>query len=727
MRRKKIILLPVVLITASAAVIWGYSTLLSFAEGLPSTESLARYRPDVTTKIYDRNGVLIDELFWERRALVPLNQIPVDLQNAVLAIEDTNFFNHWGMDMGGVVRAFIRNIREGHIVQGGSTITQQLAKVMFLTPERTITRKIRELILAIHIEREYSKQEILQFYLNQIYFGEGAYGVEAAARVYFNKSVNELNLAESALLAGLPRAPNNYSPQKNIIRAYRRRSVVLRRMRDLGFITEEEEIRANSHRLPVRTYARETRPGSYFVEHIRRKLLPRFGAQKLYRGGLRIHTTLDMNMQIAAEKSIEAHLSSFDERKKREILKEKMEEKDIEDPDKIEISTSTFQEVQGTLVSIDPRSGHIRAMVGGRDFEKSEFNRATQARRQSGSAFKPFIFTAAIDEGYTPASILKDEPRVYYNDGRRWCLLENTTDYANLGISFDLIDEFEEEDEEDNDEEREETEEEKELRKRVQALERLKNRLWAPRNYYPTSRGEITLRTTLVNSINRSTVDLLDQIRPVTAKFYARKMGIRSRMPQSLSLALGSGELIPLEITAAYGVYANDGIRTEPYSITRVEDYAGNTIIENRTREKQVLSPQTNFIMVNLLKQACEYGTGIHTRRLNRPHGGKTGTTDNFSDAWFAGFTPNLVTTVWVGYDDRSSLGEGQAGGVLAAPIWTTYKQRALAHTPVIDFPVPDDIIFVNFDPDTGKLASEFAENSILQPFIRGTEPREYF
>ncbi len=723
---KKVIL---ILIIAALLIIGitagGWLTMLSFSRNLPSTASLIQYRPNLVTKIFDIHGNLIDELFMERRTLVPLSEIPVDLQNAVLAIEDTNFFRHWGMDIMGVIRASIQNFKAGHVVQGGSTITQQLAKVMFLTPERSLIRKIKELLLAMHIEREFSKEEILQLYLNQIYFGEGAYGVDAASRVYFNKPVRELNLAECAMLAGLPRAPSAYSPENNIHLAYKRRAVVLRRMKTINFITSEEEDRSNSEPLPIKTYEKATKTGSYFVEHIRKRLLPEFGMNKLYKGGLRIYTTLNLKMQAIAEETLVSSLEMFDEIKQRELKEEIMKEKGLPSTDEIELSTSVYQEVQGALISIDPRNGQIRAMVGGRDFEKSEFNRATQAKRQPGSGFKPFIYTAAIDLGLTAATILKDEPRVYYNDGINWKLLADTTDIAQLNIDFSELSELKEEIAEFN--QSTETIAFKEILAKTEKLEEIKEKIWAPQNYYKKFRGEVTLRNGIVKSINVATVDLIDRIRPVTALYYARKMGIKSKLPRTLSLALGSGDLTPIELASSYCVFANQGIRVKPYIIIRIEDYAGNIIRENAPEEKQVLSPQTNYIMVNLMQQVCEYGTGWYTKRLKRPHAGKTGTTNNFSDAWFNGFVPNLVTSVWVGYDDHRTLGKKKAGGVIAAPIWTKFMKKALIHTPVLDFPVPDNLVFVNFDPDTGKLATEQSENAVLQPFIKGTEPQEYF
>ncbi len=420
-------------------------------------------------------------------------------------------------------------------------------------------------------------------------------------------------------------------------------------------------------------------------------------------------------MQEAAEEAVTTAVERQDEIFTEKLIKDIMEEKGFRSIEEVKSSTSAmklveerFRPSQAALVAIDPRNGQIRAMVGGRDFALSEFNRVTQARRQPGSAFKPFIYTAAIDQGFTPADILYDEPRVYFNDGRDWVLLENATTTAQLGIDMEKL--------------RQEEDDEEET-----VGMRLRDRIWAPANYYREFDGQTTFRDALVRSLNCATIDLIDNIRPITAYYYARQMGIRSNLPVSLSLALGTGEVTPLELTAAYGVFANEGIRTRSYSIIRVEDYSGNTLIANYPQEEQVISPQTNYIMVNLMEQICEYGTGIATRWLRRPKAGKTGTTDNFTDAWFVGFTPNLVSGVWVGYDDNTPLGERRAGGVVAAPIWAEFMDKALAHTPVLDFPVPDGITFIYFNPVTGRLATEGEEGAVLQPFIRGTQPRTYF
>ena len=655
---------------------------------LPPIDTLEEYRPNLITEIYDINGEVIDELFVERRALVPLSKIPVDLQNAVIAIEDQRFFKHWGADLHAIARAMLANLKHGQIVEGGSTITQQLAKALFLTREKTIERKIKELLLSIQLEKNYTKEEILQLYLNQIYFGQGAYGVQEAASVYFGKDVQELNLAESAMLAGLPRAPNSYSPFVDVARAYRRRATALRRMVECGFITPEEENAANNYSLPIEKHQLRKSQGSYFVDYLRQILEPKYGSNALFKGGLKIYTTLDLKMQKIAEKVLTEKLDEFDETKKRESEKPKVSE--LEETEKV-----TERKVQGAILSLDPATGQIRVMVGGRDFEESQFNRVVQAKRQPGSAFKPFIYTAVIDNGYTVVGPIEDSPVAYYNDGINWKLLSNTTDLSDI---------------------------DPEIVKNIDP-----EKLWIPKNYEDTFRGGILIRDALAYSINICAVKLLDRIRPTTAASYAEKMGIRSPLEKTLSLALGSSVVTPLEITSAFGVLANQGIKTKPYAIIRVEDVSGNILEENFPEEEVVLSAQTAYIMTHLLKEVAERGTGWYTKYIGRPRAGKTGTTNEFTDAWFIGFVPNLVTSVWVGYDDNQTLGERKSGAVAACPIWTEFMKEALQDTPVLDFPVPPNIVFVKIDPKTGLLALEDCPDAVLLPFVKGTEPTDYF
>lgn len=664
------------------SLILGAGLLLKkYISELPAIEVLEEYTPSLATRFYDINGELISELFTERRVLVELKDIPVDLQNATIAIEDRQFFKHWGINLRGLVRAFLVNFKAGRIVQGGSSITQQLSKLLFLTPERTWERKIKELILTLQVEYHYSKQEILQMYLNQIYYGSGAYGIEAAARTFFGKSAKELNLAECALLAGLPSRPTTYSPFLNPKRAIARRAVVLRRMRKLGYIKKEEEEKANAQPLNLRQAPLPTATAPYFIEHLRQYLETKYGFQMLYKGGLQVYTTLDLRLQKSAEKIIEEQLSEFD-------LQKNLPRSSGEGRG----STETVK-VQGALVCLDPKTGQIRALIGGRSFSESQFNRATQARRQPGSAFKPFIYLTALENGFTPTTIIEDTPVVYVNDGYDWRLVATTTDFTQ--ISPELLPDDPE-------------------------------KIWVPRNYHEKYYGPVLLRKALEYSLNVCAVKVLDQIRPLTVIPYAQKLGIESPLQANMSLALGTNEVTLLEITSAFATFNNLGIRIKPYGIIRVEDPQGNVLEKNLPQEEEIFNPTTMYLMTNLLRGVVENGTGKYARRLNRPAAGKTGTTNDFTDAWFVGYTPQLVAGVWVGYDDRRSLGNKMSGGVVACPIWTKFMKEALAKELVLDFPAPSGVTFVKIDPETGLLASARTRDAYLEAFISGTEPTEY-
>lgn len=662
------------------AALFGAAHLLaSFIGDLPSISALEDYTPSLVTRIYDRNNELITELFTERRTLTPLSDIPVDLQNAVLAIEDNDFFRHWGVSPRGITRAAVNNIVKRRVSQGGSTITQQLAKTIFLTPDRTFSRKIKEALLTLQLERNYTKEEILQLYLNQIYFGAGAYGVEAAARVYFSKHAKDLNLAECALLGGLPRAPSYYSPFKNAERALGRRATVLRRMRELKYITPVEEKAANAVPISTDRIAIPTAVAPYFVEYVRTQLEPVYGNDMIYRGGLSIYTTLDLKAQRAAEKALGEALTTFDANRAAWF----------------ELKKSTPMPVQGALVAIDPATGGIRAMVGGRDFRQSQFNRAYQARRQPGSSFKPFVFTAALENGFTPASVLNDSPLVYVNNGRDWELVSRDPAFSATLPPEWLKDPM---------------------------------KVWMPENYGKKYNGRVLLRTAVEHSLNACAIEVLDAIGPMRAIDYARRMGITTPLTNTLSLALGASDVTLMEMVGAYGVLASGGIRAEPYAIVRVEDRDGRVLEENIPREHEVLSPQISFVMTSILQGVVQRGTGSAARALGRPCAGKTGTTNDFSDAWFIGYTPQLAAGVWIGYDDRSWLGDKVTGGVIACPVWTNFMKGALEGTPVANFTPPaEGLDFVIIDPKTGLLALSNTPGAYLETFVKGTEPTDYF
>ncbi|MDR0486538.1 MAG: PBP1A family penicillin-binding protein [Elusimicrobiota bacterium] len=670
-------------IIASGAVI---SYLVS---DLPSLSQLENYTPNLSAKIYDKNNNLISEFYTERRAFVSIDKTPKDLKNAFIAIEDNDFYEHWGVSTRGIMRAFSRIITRIRISEGGSTISQQLARSMFLNFDKTLTRKLKELILTIQIESIYSKDEIMQFYLNQIYFGSGAYGAQAASQTYFNKDVENLTLGECAALAAIPKSPNVYNPFRNMQASISRRNTVLARMRELGYITKEQEENAAKEKLftkeEIEPLSKGRAKGHYFVEYLRIMLASRYGSEAVYTSGLSIYTTLDMQAQNAAEYALEMHLNAFDEKREKYFKDRKIE------PVK----------VQGALLAIDPKTGAIRAMVGGRDFKETQFNRATQAKRQAGSSFKPFVYLAAIEEGYTAASLLEDEPMVFkYNlQIHKWELVSrDVTELENIAETVseeDLID---------------------------------TNKVWNPLNYNRRYRGFVTLRTALALSINTCAVEMIMRVTPRKVVQTARRLGITSPLLDTLSLALGSSDVTLQEMVSAYSVFAAKGVKTTPYVITKIEDRNGKLLEQHIPQQQEVISPQASFIMTNMLRSVIERGSGWAARELHRPSAGKTGTTNDFSDAWFIGYTPELVAGVWVGYDDRSiDLGEDATGGVVAAPIWTDFMKNALAGLPISDFSVPQDIEWALIDPQTGLLSLSRTPGVYLEAFIKGTAPRQYF
>lgn len=656
--------------------------LKKMAQDLPSISQLENYTPNLSTKIYDKDNNLIAELFTERRMLVPINDIPIDLQNAFISIEDTQFFHHWGVYTKGILRALTKIVLKRRVSEGGSTITQQLAKTIFLTPERTLLRKIKEVLLTIQLENSYSKDEILQFYINQIYFGSGAYGAQSAAKVYFNKNVEDLTLAECATLAAMPKAPNYYNPFKNAKASAARRNLVLAKMKQHGYITEEQQQEALATPLPVKEEMPKQESGHYFVEFLRIMLEPKYGTNVLFKSGLSIYTTLDMQAQTAAEKALETELEKFDEGKVQVFEKEEKE------PVK----------VQGALIAIDIKTGAIRAMVGGRSFKETQFNRATQAKRQPGSSFKPFVYLAAIEAGLTAATLLDDEPMIFAYNGTEWELVSrDMRDLENMAETMpeeDLVD--------------------------VQ-------KIWTPVNYGGKYRGPVSLRTALALSINTCAIQTIMQVTPKKVIQAARKLGITTPMSNSLALALGSSDVTLQEMVSAYSTFASGGVKTTPYVITKITDKDGRILEQNLPRQKEVLSPQICFVMTNMLKSVVERGSGWHARYLNRPCAGKTGTTNEGSDVWFIGYTPQLAAGVWVGYDDRSiSLGERVTGGNLACPIWTKFMKEALAGKPIVDFSQPDNIDWALIDPQTGLLALSKTPGAYLEAFIKGTAPKQY-
>lgn len=584
----------------------------------------------ITSKVYDTNGKLITEFYQENRTPIDLSQIPSHLINAFIAIEDDDFYNHHGISIRGIIRAMFENIKqEGRFFQGqgGSTITQQLAVNTFLTREKTLSRKIQDALLALQIERTFTKDEILEMYLNLIYFGHGAHGIVAGSKLYFDKSVSELSLAESALIAGIPRRPSYYSPFINLEAALKRKNIILKRMLDLGYIKEDEYQRARDEQIGL-SENRETQVNApYFSSYIRTKLLDQYGVNMVFKGGLKIYTTLDLDIQKKAE---EAFLKSNRE---------------------------------GALIAIEPKTGYIKAMVGGRNYEESEFNRATQAYRQPGSAFKTFVYLTAIEKRLSPSLVMEDKPIVYENG-------------------------------------------------------------WSPSNYEEDEfRGLITLREAFEDSINIIGVKLLERIGVRDVIQNAQKAGIASTLRPDLSLALGTSEVSPLEMASAYGTIANMGTYAEPTAILKIEDFNGKILEQNHTTFKKVFSEDVCYILIKLMEGVIERGTGLNAQ-IGRPAAGKTGTTDNFVDAWFVGFTPDLVCAVYIGNDDRKTLGNKMTGGVVAAPVWHDFMISALQDKPVQDFSKPANVKEISVCTKTGLLPNNHCDETIRVAFLSGTEPQ---
>lgn len=679
----------------AATITGGSWTLRRLLMGLPDIRTLEDYTPPISTRVFDAKGTQIAEFSIEKRALLPLNKIPVDLQNAVIAAEDDGFFTHWGISPKGIVRAALRNLRAGRVVQGASTITQQLSKQIFLRPERKLTRKVREALLAIQIERNFSKTEILQYYLNQVYFGEGAYGVQSAARIYFAKETSELTLADCAMLAGLIRAPNGNSPFRHPENARKRKAIVLQRMVDEKLISPADRDLANAEPVPLEKPVLAGTQAPYFVEHVRSRLERKYGYDTLWRGGLKIHTTLDLEMQKIAEERMEKALIAFDEKALKEWEKKQKEqqEKPIEG---VELSTIPPAKVQGAFVLLDVKSGAIRAMIGGRD---SIFNRATQSRRQPGSTFKPFVWAAALQTGMTAASLIEDNPLAYYFDGRDWRLLEGATDQYSIDLAtqpFASNPDF---------------------------------KIWVPQNFDGKFYGTVSLRRALAASRNIASINLINKIGPPLVVELAHKVGIVADLDPVPSLGLGSSVVTVLEVTNAIGTFANGGIHVQPYTVLRVEDNSGKQLQTHVPQEREAVTPQLAYLMTTMLKAVVQSGTAARARALGRPLAGKTGTSNDNKDAWFIGATPDFVAGAWMGYDDFTSLGHKDwTGGSTVVPWWTEIMTELLKDYPKRDFPTPSGISFHKIDGATGQLAGPTCpkKSVLLEAFQDGTEPTEY-
>jgi 1A family penicillin-binding protein len=632
------------LLVVGVAALWAFTIL---PRSLPSVTALETLQPIQGTKIYDDNDEAITELHVERRILVPLAQIPQSLRDAILATEDRRFYSHWGIDPIGVARAILQNYRRGRIVEGGSTITQQLTKVLFLTPDKSLERKLKEAVLALELERRYSKDRILEMYLNQVYFGQGSYGVEAAARTYFGKSVSELTVRESALIAGLPRAPTNYSPFDRPEAAKRRREVVLRRLVDFGSIKDEEAKRLAKTDLGLIPPERRRTTGQYYIDYVQQTLEAKYGPDLVLKGGLNVYTTLNPTMQLAAEQSLREGLKALQGRTAPAAAG----------------AGPRPESPEGAVVTVEPQTGYVKAMVGGSDFFRSEFNRAVQAKRQPGSAFKPFIYIAALEAGFTPASQIEDSP-----------------------VSF--------------------------------AVGGKKGEVWKPENYDRKFRGSTTLQQALEESVNVVTVKLQERIGLAKTIQVARRLGITSPLDVNLSLALGTSDVSLLEMTSAYGALANQGTWMPPVTIRYVTDAQGKLLEEHVPEGREALAPETAYVITQMLRGVVERGTGQAAKGIGRPVAAKTGTTNDYSNAWFVGFTPRLATGVWVGYDRPRSLGKDETGSRVAVPIWVTYMGKVLGDSPKEDFPVPDHVVSILVDEDP----SGECLRPVPMAFVKGTE-----
>ncbi len=664
--------------------------LLFFSKDLPEMEELQNYDPDVITKIYSADGKVLHEFFHQNRIVLPGKDIPLKMRQAVMAIEDSRFRNHWGFSVYDFTRAIIINTLRMELSQGGSTLTQQLARIMYenIGFKKTITRKIKELITALKLEQLYTKDEIINMYLNSTYLG-GAYGVEAAANRFFDKSAKNLTIAECAHFAGMIQN-RRYSPESsNPSAGFRRRNYVLYRMFELGFISEETyNIEKNSPiYYPPKQDQLETAP--YFVEDIRRfiqKEDERLGVN-LYKDGLKIYTSLDTRLQKIAEEEYHRQM-----KKQQEVLNNRLLARPGELREIIDDTTATLREVQemirgerpmkkslkkylevqGAFVCLNPQNGHILAMIGGRDYAESEFNRATQAKRQPGSVFKPIVYGTAIDNGVPVTKKLLNTPlTIPMPNGERW----------------------------------------------------------TPQNYNGETGGPTTLRNGIKKSLNIIAARVVQElVTPRAVIETAKRLHISTYIPEVDAIALGVGSVIPIEMVAAYSTFQNKGVWVKPHGITRIEDRYGNIIKEYVPEKEMVLGEDTAYMITSLLQTVIDHGTGGSARwkwHFTRNAAGKTGTTSDWSDAWFVGYTPHLVAGVYVGVDEPLTLGRHESGARVALPIWARFMKRThdLLELPDQEFDVPENVIQVKICKDSKKLPSKYCTDLETEYFIKGTEP----
>jgi penicillin-binding protein 1A len=737
----------VILFLVAAALGSITGVVFAFAGDLPQISALDDYSPSTITRVYGARGDLVGDFAIQRRVVIRYQDISPTLRNAILAAEDDTFFQHFGLSIPHIVLAAVKDLAERRKAAGASTLTQQLTRKLFLKDEKWWSRKIKEAILAIQIEKRYTKEEIFTMYCNQMYFGHGAYGVEAAAHLYFDKSAKDLNLEEAALIAGILQGNVRQSPYVNMDAAVRRRNYTLERMAEVGFITRQQADEAEKKRVVTRgdPAMQSATIAPYFLEEVRKELEARYGAKQLYENGLTVQTALDLKMEEAANRALDAGLRRIDHlhgfrKPRRNILDEKGSIESFKNPrwerpfavgdvvpavvtgadassihlragdvrvtmdrkgfawtrktnpaqlvkagDLVEAKLLTIDTeahtatgqleqpplVEGAVLAIDNRTGQIKTMVGGYSFERSKFNRATQAFRQVGSAFKPFVYTTAIDRGYTPTTILQDVP-VTFPGGA------GSPPYS-------------------------------------------------PQNYDRKFEGPVTLRHALEESRNVPAVRVMDQLGPKQVISYARRFGLTSPLPPYLAVALGAAEATLLEMTSAYSVFPNQGVRMTPYSVLKVTDREGNVLEENRPEPKDAIRADTAYVLTNLLRGVVQRGTAAKAASLNWPIGGKTGTTDDYSDAWFIGFDPDITLGVWVGYDQKKPLGPAMTGAEAALPIWMEIMKEWIGdRKDPPKFEPPGNIVFVSVDKGTGDATDPGTPGSISEAFIAGTQPGSF-
>ena len=755
--------LAILLLFAVAVAGAGWVFMKKIVSGVPSVAFLKSFVPVTTSRIYDRNGKHIGSFYRERREYLPLKSIPPLVIRAVLAVEDAHFYEHGALAYGSIIRAAVSDVLAGYLREGASTITQQLARNIFLNHKKNLTRKLREAILSYRIESVLTKDEILELYLNQIYFGEGAYGVQAASQAFFGKDIHALTLPEAALMAGLIRSPVEFSPYAHPGASKRRQLVALERMEKVGYITHEEMKKAYGQPLVFRQRIQSKNPNAYFLEYLRRRLEMTMSSTQLYGGGLRIFTSLDSRIQSIALHSLRNGLRTIDRRKgfrgairhlspqdfrevERETVPLSIAEKgaftlggreevtithvgekgaffsweghpgfipkakmlwaakvlrgpdfdhdvkvlspfspvDILKPGDVVMAHLTgwtpvrkgwvflasldqVPLIQGCVVAIDPRTGGILAMVGGYSFGRSKFNRVSQAIRQPGSSFKMVDYGSALEHGYTPSSILHDEPVVF--------------------------------------------------------ADRAHHRVWRPKDYEHDFLGPVPMRKALAESINLATIRMVRRVGVGNVISFGRRLGITSPLSHDLSLALGSSGVRPIELTSAYSVIANGGIREPVYSIRRVVNFRKTTVFEHIPAPTKVYNPAYDYMLTSMLQSVISEGTGKDALVLPRLLAGKTGTTNDFKDAWFIGFSPDIAVGVYVGMDDHRSMGRGEFGAHAALPIWIDIMKGALPLLPNTPFSVPDDIVNVRIDPDTGRRSPENSTHFVTEIFRKGELP----